>query len=168
MLSAGGVVWLNSLIKICLWIDKVSDWLHRRRALDEKTFWGAQSHGDELWARLMHSEQLKDSLTRAACFTFEFNLFLKKEHIQMVQSSRARLGIQCREKSFSYLCPQPPSSPPQRQPQLLPPVPCIFFQRFTYTSTHVSILCVCVCSTFYTSASRLNTLDALIFLLCIS
>ena len=68
MLSASGVVWLNSLVKICLRMDKVSDWLRGRRALDEKTVWRTGSHRDELRTRLMHSEQLRDSVTRAACF----------------------------------------------------------------------------------------------------
>lgn len=79
-------------------------------------------------------------------------------------TSRARVGIQYCEKSFSYTHPRSLSSLPRGNHTL--PYPqfhvCssrdLHIQRFVCTSINTyCISCVCV-STFCTSASRLNTL----------
>lgn len=160
MLIASGVVWLSSLIKIRLWMDKVSDWLCGKRALDEKTVWGTGSHRDELRTRLMHSEQLQDS----GSMLLHLSLFLKKECIQMAQKFESLGGYTALWKAC--FLPTSPLPLPGGKPQLLPPqvlfiLPeiCIYYIH-KYTCVHL----VCV-KYFYTSANRPSTLSyVLIFI----
>lgn len=145
MLSASGVVWLNSLIKMCLWMDKVSDWLCGRRALDEKMVWGTGSHRNELRTRLMHSEQLQDSGSMLS------HLFISEKGMHSDGSKIQELGwVYSIVKSLSLT--HIPTSSSWRQ-TTTPPSPVLVYPsrdlhilKFAYTNTYVYILCVC--STF--------------------
>ena len=137
-------------------MDKVSDWLCGRRALDEKTVWGTGSHRDELRTRLMHSEQLQDSGSMLS----HLSLFLKRNAFRWLKNLRAWVGIQHCERPVSY--PHPHFLFPEANYNSSLPSSCLSFQRFAYTKIcihkYICVYLVCV-KHFYTSANRPSSLS---------
>lgn len=66
-------------------------------------------------------------------------------------------------KSLSLTCVPSRQVPLPRGNHNSSPQFLVYSSRDLHIQVHMCLSCVCVCSTFYTSASRLNTLDALIF-----